>query len=466
MLAVLGAAAVAVLTTREQRAEKREEDEASAQERAERLRVPILPLGQVSPYEVGVDHEAISVEDGSHGAPYVPRERDEQLHQTLAEARERSEPSLIVVSGPSKAGKSRTLFAAASAVLSDAQLIGPRDAASLSGLLKPGGLPALEPGPVVLWLDDLEVFARTGEHGMDPSVLERLRAWKRPVLVLATYGGKGQPRLPQGERGQLAEQAISEILHYATQTPLSGELSEREQEAARALYPDEVVTQMTHGIGEYMIAAPRLERKLTTGRHEAGAPVCPEGVAVAWAAIDWQRVGMTDPISEELLSELYANYLTGLEPTEERFRRGLEWARRPLYSSLALLSPVGSIRPYDHIVAYSDRELGREINERSWDRVIEVAEDGDAIELGFVGYARESVERAERAWTRAARSHDAAVAGLSASNLGVLLEGRGDTEGAEAAFERAASSSERQAAEAAQVALRELRSGETFEPGE
>ena len=167
VFAVLGAVAVAILTTREQSAEAREEEEAAARERAERLRVPIRPLGQVSPYEVGVDPEEISVGDGSHSAPYVPRERDEQLRQTLTQARERSEPSLIVVSGPSKAGKSRTLFAAASAVLSDAVLIAPHNAASLSDLLKPGGLPTLEPGPVVLWLDDLEDFVRIGE-GMDP----------------------------------------------------------------------------------------------------------------------------------------------------------------------------------------------------------------------------------------------------------------------------------------------------------
>ena len=445
--AVVGVVADARVKAFEQRdaARREQEDRLQAETRAQRERLGLLAttvwgvrehipqLAELAPYDLGVDREAISVEDGSHSAPYVPRERDEQLRQTLTEARERSEPSLIVVSGPSKAGKSRTLFAAASAVLPDAVLIAPSNAASLSDLLKPGGLPTLEPGPVVVWLDDLEDFVRIGE-GMGPRVLEHLRAWNRPVLVLATFGGKGQRRLSEAERGQFVDQT-RELLHFATVTPLFGELSEREQGAARALYSDETVSQMAHGIGEYMIAASELEQKLITGRHDGG-PDCPEGVAVTWAAIDWQRVGMTDPISEQLLKELYANYLTGFEPTEERFRRGLEWARRPLYSSVALVSPVGSIRPYDHIVAYADRELGREVNERSWDRVIEVVEDADAIGLGLMAYVRDSVERAERAWTRAAQSDDAAVAGPAASNLGALLQQRGDLEGAETAYRR------------------------------
>jgi len=142
--------------------------------------------------------------------------------------------------------------------LFDVTLIAPRDAASLTDLLKPGALPELDPGPIVLWLDDLEVFVRIGEHGMDRGELERLGGWQRPVLVLGTYGGKGQRRLSEADRRRLAE-PTSDLLDFATEIPLSGELSQREQAAAREHYPREVVDKMARGVGEYMVAAPRLQ---------------------------------------------------------------------------------------------------------------------------------------------------------------------------------------------------------------
>jgi tetratricopeptide (TPR) repeat protein len=193
---------------------------------------------------------------------------------------------------------------------------------------------------------------------------------------------------------------------------------------------------MADGIGEYMVAAPLLERKLTTGRHEPGAERCREGVAVVWAAIDWQRVGMTKPIEEELLRELYAHYLIGPGFTEEGFRRGLEWALEPLYASVALLRRAASFLPYDHIVAYADRQLGRPIDDKSWDRIIEVADRADSLDLGLLAYQRGDKGRAERATRRATDTEapDPEIASRALFNLGVLLHERGDVEGARAAW--------------------------------
>jgi hypothetical protein len=381
--AFLFTVAAAVAKRREQRAASRKKQAARARAAAERLRLPVRPVREVSAYDVGVDTEspqARAAAGGGDHPPYVARELDGVLHSALTEAITRGGASLIVLEGLSKVGKSRTLFEAAREALPDAQLVAPqRDAESLLALLEPGGQPQLSPdAPVVLWLDDLEMFVTAG-HGLDDRAMDRLSSWGRPVIALATYGGKGQRHL---DDKKLAD-PVNELLdRWAQETRflLSGALRPSEQAAAReANYAPEAVDAMSRGIGEYMVAAPRLERKLTTARHEPGAEPCAEGVAVVWAAIDWQRAGMTKPISEELLHELYPNYLTGLDPTDERFRRGLEWALEPLYASVALLRHAGSFLPYDWIVAYADQKLDGEINPNTWDHILDISDAEAAL---------------------------------------------------------------------------------------
>jgi cellulose synthase operon protein C len=118
--------------------------------------------------------------------------------------------------------------------------------------------------------------------------------------------------------------------------------------------PPEVAAQIEReGIGEFMIAGPLLERKLRLERHGM-EPTCPEGAAVVWAAIDWQRVGMLRPIPRPALRELYEHYLTVDEPSDANFEQGSSWARRPVTSSAALLTPEdGAYSPHDYIVAYA-----------------------------------------------------------------------------------------------------------------
>ena len=289
------------------------------------------------------------------------------------------------------------------------------------------------------------MFVAAG-RGLDSGAMDRLADWGRPVVVLATYGGKGQRHL---EDTKLTDPINELLARWAQETrfSLSGELRPREQAAAReANYKPEAVEEMAHGIGEYMVAAPLLERRLTTGRHEPGAAHCREGVAVVSAAIDWQRAGMTKPIAEELLRELHVNYLTGPAPTEDGFRRGLEWALEPLYASVALLRGAGSFLPYDHIVAYADRQLARPIDDKSWDRIIELADWGDSFVLGVLAFVRGAKGRAERATRRATESPDAEIARDALNNLGSLLHERGELEEAEAAYRRG---DERESADAA-----------------
>jgi hypothetical protein len=158
-----------------------------------------------------------------------------------------------------------------------------------------------------------------------------------------------------------------------------------------------------------MIAAPRLERKLTTGRHEPGEEPCREGVAVVWAAIDWQRAGMTKPLPEELLRELYVNYLLVREVTDGTLERGVAWALRPLYASVSLLRQADGFLPYDHIVAFADRRPVRPIHPASWERILQTAQGEEVFRLGLAASARGDVDRARAAWRLAGESDNEAI---------------------------------------------------------
>jgi hypothetical protein len=218
-LAILALAAIAILTMREGRAKALEELE-------ERVRVPIGRLRDVDPHDLGVDPEVID------SWSYVARRVDAALRAALADARGKRKVSLIVVRGPSKAGKSRTLYQAASEVVGDAWMVAPTDAGSLTELIKPGGLPALEFGPVVLWLDDVEDFVRGGAQGLTPAALNHLGEWERPVVVLATSGGKGLRNLQDDARRGL-DDPLSALLGRAARASAQRARDTRDTQRAR-----------------------------------------------------------------------------------------------------------------------------------------------------------------------------------------------------------------------------------------
>jgi hypothetical protein len=102
-------------------------------------------LAEDGMYEVGVELEAREALDAAHltgrHAPYVERDVDELLRDRLAAASRTPNASIIVLDGPSKAGKSRTVLEALRGVaqqanggLVDALLVEPRDAGALATL--------------------------------------------------------------------------------------------------------------------------------------------------------------------------------------------------------------------------------------------------------------------------------------------------------------------------------------------
>jgi tetratricopeptide (TPR) repeat protein len=413
------------------------EEEHLAAERAmnERLFAPIAPACEVDRLTIGVDQEQVEIQVLPGHDQYLQRDIDKDLRQALDETLAGGKPRLIMLHGPPKAGKSRTLLEAVlrHPNLRTATLIAPkRDAGALSWLLEPGHMPSFRPGPAVLWLDDLEYFVHpSGMKGMNPDVLISLDKWERHVVVLATAGGKGAALLTDSNLSTPFNELLRSVRPLLL---LSSDLSEDELSRARASYGvDQAEPMEKHGIGEFLVAAPELAHKLATERHPGDTETCPEGAAVVWAAADWARSGMLRPVPEKLLRSLWRNYPGGTHGT---FQNGLGWALRTIYrSSSLLLKEGGGYRPYESIVAYANRQ--RNINSATWDSIIELATPEEAFQLGVAAYNVGTLDRAERAMQKSGDAKNPEVAGQALFNLGVLAEERGDLEGAEAAYRRA-----------------------------
>jgi tetratricopeptide (TPR) repeat protein len=382
-------------------------------------------------YDAGVDTEApesldrLGLHTGQHPR-YVSRAIDHELAAKLKEGTAREGASLVIVSGPSKAGKSRTLFEVAARVLGDAWLITPKHASAVARLASDGPPRNIDQGVCVVWVDDIEDAARRTE-GLNADTLRAFAEWNRPVVVLATQGGKGI-----WTAGALHFQEITrDLLTRYPVFPLEPALTAIELARVRDQYPSVAAEQIAReGLGEFMIAAPRLLDKLRNGG-------CREGQAITRAAIDCQRAGMLRPISVEQLESVFGQYLPG-PASAERFARGLAWAAEPLYSTVALLrrdeSSRDEYRAHEYLVDYARRHE-YPIDGAVWDRVIRVFSTGEdeLLRIGSVAWEVNDTVRAETAWRRA----DAGGSAHAANSLGWLLQKRGDAEGAEAAYRRA-----------------------------
>ncbi|HEY1854337.1 MAG TPA: tetratricopeptide repeat protein [Solirubrobacterales bacterium] len=435
-LSVLGIAVGGVLQLREIRAE-----------RSERLE-EMVPRGvkrvcELDREEAGVAPEAPEALARLHrstGDEYLTRDVDEQLDLELASALRDEETRLIVLAGPSKSGKSRTLFEAMRRQLPDAEWVAPADVDALDELIKPGGMPRLTGSMAVLWLDDLELYVRVGLRGMGPAVLKRLSEDDRRWIVLATAGGKG---IPQAGEVSKFSVPMEDLLRHATEIRLPAKLSVAERESLRNYAPEAAERISKDGIGEYMIAGEELIRKLDSGSHHHGDPPCPHGQAVVNTAIDWQRAGIVDPIPRSVLREAYSNYLPDhADPSDSGFEEGLAWARKPLYSSVALVSGREKLQPYDLVVASVPET--RVIDRTAWLCFLEAADPEQAFELGTLAFWRSQGETeidwealSEQAGRKALEAEDPGLRGYAFSNLGVLLAQRGDLRGAVDAYSQA-----------------------------
>jgi Tfp pilus assembly protein PilF len=385
---------------------------------------------ELTPYQLGADKEA----DQDAPAAYVPRDRDADLRTALADARTAAEPRMVVLRGPSKSGKSRTLYEAVAADpdLRKATVLAPRSLDDLAAILD-DRRPAPACGTVILWLDGLEQFVSPGHVGMDRDALDELARWRPSVVVVATAGGTSADLTACDGLTVPIDRLYNH--RSVVEVALDNRFSARERaEVTRRFEPEIAAAINECGIGEYFVAAPALVRKLESERHTANEPACREGAAVAWAAIDCARSGITRPIDRELLRAVWPCYLHGLPATDKHFEDGLEWALRPVYRSVALLREESGFQPYGWVVDYAERKLGREPNQQALTMMLERLAPEDAFDIGL---AAPGTEAGRRAFELAAAADDSSIAAASELNLGLLQSREGALVDAARAYRRA-----------------------------
>ncbi len=403
---------------------------------AQRLLVRVDAVTQIDPTEVGVDRAEQGILPGGGVPAYVPRAADHALRGAVAGALDGSGPWIIVVHGPSKVGKSRSLF---EAVLdygrtSELELVAPVDGAALKSLLMPGE--GLQPGTgaAVLWLDDLEPFLSDGV------TWKTLREWHagapRPI-VAATYGGKGSELIKDLRAGGLATIA-SEVLGHAREVSLQATTATELTQLRQSLDAGEAASLERHGLAAFLVAGAVLERKLNTGRHAPGDVACPEGVALVYATVDWARCGRTDPITDDSLRRLWSYYLPpGAPVTEECFARALAWALEPVAGSIGLLHRVpaplneghgqlsgadGPYQVFDYVVRLvRDSPCAPPAREEAWKAAVIRATDAQAAAVATSAYNQARKDIAVKTFARARTSPVDEVAAPAGYNLGVLF---------------------------------------------
>jgi tetratricopeptide (TPR) repeat protein len=416
------------------------------------------PVAKVDPYRsLGVTASRIAEEHAAANdrPPYVARgATDARLREALTQ-----EEPLVLLTGPSKSGKSRAMFEAALAVWPQQTLAVPErprgNAQLLSELfdLEPelGGPPAL------LWLDDVDVYLKAG--ALD---LRRLAHWREEhprLIALATMADSAvEPDESAGADRSWIGKDVHEVLDAATTIRLNAELTAAERAEAQRLYPG---VDTSAGIGAGLVAGPRLIRRLQAGEQEH-----PEGVAVALAVADWRRMGFGRPAPRDVVRSVAPRYfraLRGRLPTSgESFEAGVAWATSEIDQlpgvALVFLADEDGLQVHDYVVAYLNGTVGegasRPIADELWIDVLSHADGAELMSVGYTAYVRGNLDEARRAWTLGADSGDPIEAPKAMVALGVLLEQHfHDYDGARAAFARAAGTGNPEEAPKAMVAL-------------
>lgn len=393
-------------------------------------------VAAVNPYLMGATSSAF-------GGPDTYGRRDRYLARTANQvdarlARALTGTRMVLVVGPSKAGKTRTLFEAVHAFEPTARVLWP----VLDGL---EDLVAHErvnstDDTVVVWLDDLHEYL-TGARPLTPAVLSRLTARAGRTVVVATLRSemraqlKGEGELRRDTR-LLLDQALLIDLVSTSEDP-------DEQAAAIVAYPGQI--SAGYGLGEALAGAPEL-----LARYDDAKATDPVQHSVIAVTVDWARIGRPDPITEPVLTDLTMRRMRVNRPeidiTGETVRAAIAAARTPptgagraaaLHTGFLDGEGTRGYRPFDYLVAADDGQDHRPprfIPDTFWEDATQDADLGVLISVADTAYTRANKTSALELWRRAAIiGHRGAMA-----NLGVLLYERGEDAEAETWWRKAA----------------------------
>ena len=420
------------------------------------LKVPLQAVSEVDPFLIGVFPSALaqtarrasSLAASPDGVvpPYVPRGVDHALRRALEEPALVLSRRLVVLRGDPKSGKSRSLWEAVRglpgrkllAVAAPDPFADPSEPLS-APLATLAGLDRLASGSkgrdLVIWVDDAQAHLR---RGLTRDTLRRLAA-RYPAAVLAMT-------IHNSDLDGLRD--IDPPLHEVLRRPfddliLTPVLSLGELVSAGDAYP-------ALAGDEDLVRLPELFAAVTllTDRYQHHRADLPAGVAVAKAAIDWQRAGMPPgSIDEPTLRALAGLELRDIAPNrvldDQAFDGGLDWSTQEVaaFAALVLREPasdpaVRRFRAFDGVVSWA-RANDPPLGSVTWDFVLERAGDLDLLGVGVAAYQAMERERAVDAFQQATDSGNPLVAAQALVNKGVMLRELGRAGDAVAAYDLA-----------------------------
>ncbi|MER5876722.1 tetratricopeptide repeat protein [Streptomyces sp. NPDC001910] len=343
--------------------------------------------------------------------PYIPRDIEADLRHAIHGG------GFILLIGDSTAGKTRSGFEAARALLPEHVLLSPR---------RREGIPSVVTSlnvrrPYLIWLDDLERFL--GPDGITSERLSRILAHHEDkVLLIATMRSHEYDHYSEHSEASIdssgydAWRDARDVVRRAKKIRVPRRWSNDELNRAALHKSDNRINRALKaadrfGVAEVLASGP----ELVEAWQNAWAPgVHPRGAAIVLAAVDIRRSGVHGPIPCRLLEELHGPYLEtrgGNLLRPESFQEGLSWALRPFShsgASMLLEEPAEEYRAFDYLLETLNRDL---VPDHTWDTVLAHVTPRDAFDMGITSLLDSRHDRAERAFNIAAE------AGISAADV-------------------------------------------------
>jgi hypothetical protein len=281
--------------------------------------------------------------DAASLGSYIDRDQEQAILDELSRRR------AVRLQGPSSAGKTRTALEILKERYKDAKLVVPRapsDARELTRLLaqrpNPEGQMPADPDEFgrsgestvthVLWLDDLNRYAAAKLNAAD------VRGFlaRAGHMVVATIRSSRFEDISQAT-GEGAEEA-RDLLGVLPPVRLSADFSNKEAQQARAAYQGR---DFASGFLSFS-AVEEMRNRL----EDVGLTKSPEGYALVWSVIDWQRMGLHG-IDDRQLRRLFPSYFKQVsvgKPTDELYEGAKRWALEPVRRKGEVLSRVTLLR--------------------------------------------------------------------------------------------------------------------------